>query len=347
MFAASIMLLVMADKPVTTCRFVVMAEDGRRSAVWRVWTGDKRPTDEVYAAHRMRASEVKFSLHSSGYRQFGHTRSIRGAMRAGDRAAIARWKRVEGAQLGEWDIALMLSFADSELRAIPGEIGSNVTRIPTAPDGQQTVVLVLTAESPVDDPDIGVIAALDREVGRRTVAIGALRWPVDPNQPKHHELRSELSASIPLVIQGIVNPEPFDLWFGETAGGGAPLALELARDEVESLPPLPPFKGEVLPWDECPADQLREEQLFCGLLVIQGDGNRQLYVDQRARCNHAELGRYAHELCDEAETDGYDGGWGHFSNGDRWTGISRPVVLDDHQLEWQDGGVIGTSPFAG
>ena len=206
---------------------------------------------------------------------------------------------------------------------------------------------MLTTESSVDEPDFGAIATLDREVGRRTVAVGAMHWPVDPNQPKHHELRSELSTSIPLVIPGIVNPEPFDLWFGATAGGGAPLALELARDEVESLPPLPPFIGEVLPWDECPADQLRAQPLFCGLLVIQGDGSRQLYVDQRARCNHSELGRYAQELCDKAETHGYDGGWGHFSNGDRWAGISSPVVLDDHQLEWEDGGVINPPPFGG
>lgn len=330
----------MANKPVTTCRFVVVAEDGRRSAVWRVWTGEKRPTDEVYAAPRLRASEVKFSLHKSGYRQFGHTGPTRGVMRAGDRAAVAQWQRVEGTQLGHWDIALMLSFADSELRTIPGEVGSKVTRIPAAPVGQQTVVLVLTTESPVDEPDFGAIAMLDREVGCRTVAVGAMHWPVDPNQSKHHELRSELSTSIPLVIPGIVNPEPFDLWFGETAGGGAPLALELARDEVESLPPLPPFTGEVLPWDECPHEEARTRELHCGVLVVGDDASPRLYVDQRSRCNHSELGRYAQELIDTAKASGFDGGWGWLDTGERWTGISTPRVLNDHNIDWVDGGEI-------
>ena len=334
----------MADKPVTTFRFVVETQDGRRSAVWRVWTGDKRPTDEVYAAPRLRASEVKFSLHTSGYRQFGPTNRARGVLRAGDREAIARWQRVDGAQVGDWDIALMLSFADSELRPIPGDISSNVYRVPAAPDGQQTVVLVLTTGAAVDEPDFGAIAMLDREIGNRTVAIGAMHWPVDTTQPTHHELRSALNTSIPLVIPGLVNPEPFDLWFGETAGGGAPLALELARDEIDSLPPLPPFTGEVLPWDECPHEEARKRELHCGLLVMGTDMRPRLYVDQRSRCNHSELGRYAQELCDTATASGFDGGWGWLDTGERWTGISTPRVLDDHSLDWVDGGSIPFPP---
>jgi hypothetical protein len=56
--------------PGGTIRF--NASDGtRRSANWRVWTSSN--ADDVYAAARLTAGEIKVSLHQSGSWQHGFT----------------------------------------------------------------------------------------------------------------------------------------------------------------------------------------------------------------------------------------------------------------------------------
>lgn len=337
----------MDHRPRNTFRFAVCAPDGRRSAVWRVWTGDKkRVTDEVYAAPRMRASEIKFSLHSSGYRQFGYTDKARAKLRAGDRHAVARWSRTDGLEVGGWDICLVLMFADSELRHIPGGLTDDVYRVPAAEEGVGTGIAVLTA--PLGTPTHGLdhepVALLDRSVGEATVAIVVSYGPFDPAVPLG--LRAESNQSIPLVIPGIVNPEPFDVRLGELPGGGAPRAVEIARDDIESLPALPPFVGDVLPWDECPDDSVRERSLACGLLVFGRDRSHRLYVDQRARCDHSSLGTIAQKCIDDVDRSGtFDNGWGALDTGERCTILSSRSNLADHGIFVEDGGSFEMPPL--
>lgn len=337
----------MQTRPANTFRFAVCAADGRRSAVWRVWTGDKkRVTDEVYVAPRMRASEVKFSLHSSGYRQFGYTGKARERLRAGDRHAVAQWNRGEGLEVGGWDIGLVLMFADSELRSIPGELGDDVFRVPAGPEGIGTGIAVMTAPrgTMTDGLEREPLALLDRSLGEATVAVVLSYGPLDPALPL--SLRAQTNESIPLVIPGVVNPEPFDVRLGELPGGGAPRAIEIARDDIDSLPALPPFTGEVLPWDECPDDAVRERQLACGLLVFGNGGRHRLYVDQRARCDHSRLGANAQKFIDRVyESGGFDNGWGVIETGERCTILSSRRVLADNGIEVDDGGSFEMPPL--
>ncbi|AFR48733.1 hypothetical protein KTR9_2096 [Gordonia sp. KTR9] len=329
-------------RPANTLRFVVCAPDGRRSAVWRVWTGDKkRVTDEVYVAPRMRASEIKFSLHSSGYRQFGYTGKARERLRAGDRHSVAQWNRGAGIDVVGWDLCLVLMFADSELRSVPGALGDDVLRIPAGPEGIGTAVAILTA--PLNTSTGGLesepLALLDRSIGEATVAVVVSYGPLDPALPLN--LRSETNESIPLKIPGVVNPEPFDLRLGELPGGGAPRAIEIARDDIELLPALPPFAGEVLPWDECPDDAVRDRELACGLLVFGSDGRHRLYVDQRARCDHSRLGANAQDFINRVYENGsFDNGWGSIKTGERCTILSSRRVLADNGIEVADGGTF-------
>jgi hypothetical protein len=55
--------------PGGTLRFAVTAEDGRRSADWRVWTA--RNSDDIYVAARQVVGDFKVSLHQSGSWQHG------------------------------------------------------------------------------------------------------------------------------------------------------------------------------------------------------------------------------------------------------------------------------------
>ena len=317
--------------------------------MWRVWTGDKRRvTDEVYVAPRMRASEIKFSLHSSGYRQFGYTGKARERLRAGDRHAVAQWNRGAGLEVAGWDLCLVLMFADSELRDIPGELGAHVLRIHAGPEGIGTGIAIMTA--PPDTPTGGLecepLALLDRSMGEATDAIVVSYGPLDPALPL--SLRSQSNESIPLLIPGVVNPEPFDLRLGDLPGGGAPRAMEIARDDIELLPALPPFAGEVLPWDECPDDAVRDRELACALLVFGDDGGHRLYVDQRARCDHSRLGANAQAFINRVyESGGFDDGWGAIETGERCTILSSRRVLAEKGIDVEDGGTFEMPPLDG
>ncbi|UAK38813.1 hypothetical protein K8O93_03340 [Gordonia bronchialis] len=294
----------------------------------------------------MRASEIKFSLHSSGYRQFGYTGKARDRLRAGDRHAVRQWNRGKGLEVTGWDIGLVLMFADSELRSIPGGIGDDVLQIPAGPEGIGTAIAVMTAPpgTTTDGLESKPVAMLDRSLGEATVAIVLSYGPFDPALPLR--LREEANESIPLVIPGIVNPEPFDVRLGDLPRGGAPRAIEIARDDIESLPALPPFVGEVLPWDECPDEDVRERQLACGLLVFGSDGRHRLYVDQRARCDHSRLGANAQKFIDKVyENGGFDNGWGAIGTGERCTMLSSRPVLAEHKIDVDDGGSFDMPPL--
>src|SRR4051812_1092543 len=69
------------QRDLTVLRFAVVSPDGRRSCEWRVWTGSRKPTNEVYMAPRSMGGELKLSIHSDGWCQHGLTGGVRASLR--------------------------------------------------------------------------------------------------------------------------------------------------------------------------------------------------------------------------------------------------------------------------
>lgn len=121
----------MGQKPVL--RFLVVAQDGRCSAEWRLWTGSKRPSDDTYLAPRHLAGKMKFSFHKDGSFQHGPTAPVREALRPGDRHALDRWTAPPATPTNV-RLAIILKFYERELS---GEIrkASDALQIPSGPRG--------------------------------------------------------------------------------------------------------------------------------------------------------------------------------------------------------------------
>jgi len=97
-----------------TCRFGVVAADGRRSSVWRVWTANQ----QVYIAPRSKGNEFKISLHDQVWRQaldanYAKLLETRGTWQ-GDRCFEKLQRPAENPS--GLTRALRIYFPDSELR---------------------------------------------------------------------------------------------------------------------------------------------------------------------------------------------------------------------------------------
>src|SRR3954462_2983609 len=95
-------------------RFVVSSEDGRRSCDWRIWTGSRKPSDDVYLAPGKLGGELKVSLHRDGWCQHGLDASIRSRLRSGDKHALHRWQIADELAPG-WRPGYRIRFPESEL----------------------------------------------------------------------------------------------------------------------------------------------------------------------------------------------------------------------------------------
>ncbi|BAD56234.1 hypothetical protein [Nocardia farcinica] len=320
-------------KLTNTVRFVVVAPDGRRSAEWRVWTGEKkRVTDELYLAPRKRAGEFKYSLHSSNYSQLGYVERARDRLRPGDKHAIDRWQLSDAEVLPNLRVALCLWFPESELREVDcSSLSADVIEVPAAPVGRARAVMILvgTAEASLDGLDL--VAVLDR-ASRGKVAI--IHLPVDLDPSLVPALHAREAHRIPLQIPGIEAQEPFT-WELVPGRDGTRLVVEFAPGErPPGLPPIPPFRGAVLPWNEIPEyfwtrfpAQYRAFNLACGLLIYGPDDTSRLYVDQRARCDHRHLGQECQDLCDAVDRGHVDAIWKPLPSRELHRIISTRAVL--------------------
>jgi hypothetical protein len=127
-------------------RFAVVADDARRSSEWRVWTGSKKPSDDVYVSPRSSAGRFKISLHKDGYCQFGLTDAIRKHVREEDRAAFDRWDQGPEVAPG-WRYGYGVPFAESELRHIERPLSSSVVKIQAPPPDASLGVGVLIGDA--------------------------------------------------------------------------------------------------------------------------------------------------------------------------------------------------------
>jgi len=127
-------------------RFSVASSDGKRSMAWRVWTGDRRPSDEVYVAPRHMAGDLKFSAHLSGYAQIGPTQRMRTRLSADDRYALSR-TQLDPVHGG---VVLRLVFHRSELR--PRQANTDELTIDLYDDEEALLLLVMVGPLPGDLP---------------------------------------------------------------------------------------------------------------------------------------------------------------------------------------------------
>lgn len=124
-------------------RFAVVAADGRRSSVWRVWT----QADEAYLATRSMAGQVKISLHASGYCQHGLTQRVRDLMPLGEQA-FDRWYQPQG-QPGVLEPAYQIYFPGSELLLQQEPPPPSASLIPLSTDEHEVSVGVFKVRMPL------------------------------------------------------------------------------------------------------------------------------------------------------------------------------------------------------
>lgn len=329
-----------AESDAVVMRLVVVAADGRRSCEWRIWTGSRKPSDDVYLAPRSLGDQLKVSLHRDGWCQHGFDPSIRGRLRSGDKHALDRWEIVEEIIPG-WRPGYRLRFPESELEVQP-DVDDDVTQIPASPADHSLMLDIFISEpSAVPIPTGGdamfrVVATLNRKSGGSVTVLASVHT-FDPTDVA--EAVDIQRASISWDIPGGLREETFG-WALGVADDGTRCCTEICMSKYtlpETVAPLPPFVGEVRPWPELPAAiQARED--LCGLLICRPTAQAILFVDQRSRCDHSRLGKTAEELRQSYLRGEIDKGWAYVGSGCYQTALSTPRLF-------QEGCDSGTIPL--
>ncbi len=314
----------------TVCRFVVVSTDGRRSSEWRVWTGQegKKPTDDVYLAPRTQIVDFKISLHKDGWGQYGLSQAVRDALRPGDRHAPLRWELSRTEMFPGWLPMYTIVFPESELDTVAPSDEAPIV-IPAPSSGNAIGVMILaSAGADVELPsglDEGVVALLDRKNGGK-VAVVAVPMPFDDGVLASLEVPP--SGMSPWAISGSqAESEPFG-WMVNAASDGTRMSTEFngLRRRTDREFVIPGFTGVIRPWDERPRV---DRDISCAVLVCPGGGPAQLYLDLRARCNHAHLASDVNDLVLAHGRGELDHGWGRLPNGDAYTCLAMPRVLEE------------------
>lgn len=125
--------------PGSALRFNV-TDGSRRSADWRAWT--VKNADDVYAAARLVAGEIKISLHQSGSWQHGFTSDdkAKGFRLPEQRRHFTIWQRPEEVMPG-WTRAVRILIPDAALqeRTSLATAKKPVADLLTTPDGDTTI----------------------------------------------------------------------------------------------------------------------------------------------------------------------------------------------------------------
>jgi hypothetical protein len=164
------------------------------------------------------------------------------------------------------------------------------------------VVLILGIAHPVDD---GWLTGL-------TEAMSKSQWWSPPENTQHDER--------------------FGGFFVERPELGCHGVMEVATDRRPSLEgrDLPGFEGRTLDWAEMPLSPPSGFQACAGLECQKGVPPK-LYVDRRARCNHAALAAEAVRLSKRYEERGSDSRWNVIGTDRHITFLVTPVP-HDHKL---------------
>lgn len=302
-------------------RFVVIASDGRRSEVWRAWTGSKQPTDELYIALRSEAGDgVKASIHGDGYRQHGPTKPLRVQLREGDAHALDRWRREDVPNvLNGVRFEYFVQFPTQDLtHPVDDADLEGVVTIGAADPDKAICVAVFVAEPGSDVVELEALcfASLGRRSGGGIYFV-AFQVPYRPIVvPDGQRSAWQMTPHDGPVSERFVfftGPSP------DEPRGVVELATDL-HSEMRGAPVAPQFNGEVHPWYEVPVEIAYEGHL-CGLLRCAPGKSASLFVDTASRCNVARLAQDANKLVDAWKRGDIDAGWDPQSDGSWFTGL--------------------------
>lgn len=304
--------MIISDMP-HILRFAVVADDGRRSSEWRVWTGSKKPSDDVYVSPRSSAGRFKISLHKDGYCQSGLTDAIRKHVREEDRAAFDRWDQGPEVAPG-WRYGYGVLFAESELRHIDRPLSPSTIKIQAPPPDASLCVGILVGDAstgPSLDLGEGRVEGYLARLSGGVVAICSFVIPEVPNWKA--EGREILQHPESAWYAGPPLSDEVQFAWGFT-GEGEELraAYEIAVDEPPSwtVPgALSGFNGQVRPWAEVPVAVPSGIDPCALLLMPIGETHPQLFLHEHARCVHSELQRTANELVQAHDSGQLDEGW--------------------------------------
>jgi hypothetical protein len=222
-----------AFRPGGTIRF--NASDGaRRSADWRVWTSPN--ADDVYAAARLTAGEIKVSLHQSRSWQHGFTADGKAtaSLSPGQSRHFTIWQRPAEIVPG-WTRAVQIIIPDAALQARPSPSTPKkpVIDILTTHSGDTTIAEIwLESAANLTPPPL----AGSQLAGRLSQPSGGTVWivgwrttlPWDPYQRFSQMVDSARSEAIRLDPNWTGNP-PLSICLHNPASQNGDLILcELA-----------------------------------------------------------------------------------------------------------------------
>lgn len=299
----------------------MIASDGRRSEVWRAWTGGKKPTDEFYVAPRAEGGAgVKVSIHSDGYRQHGPTESLRSQLRDGDMYALDRWCRGDAPRVSEGiRYEYFVEFPSQDLTHFVDDSGlEGAVPIEAADSDKATCVAIFVADPGSDVAELEAMsfASLGRRSGGGVylVALHVPYWPiVIPHRPTFVWQMTPYDGSPSHRFVFFTGPSP-----GKPRG-----AVDLAADlhpDLLGAPAIPPFNGEVRPWDQVSV-QISYKGHLCGLLRCAPGEQAALFIDTASRCNAAQLAQDANMLVEAWHRGDTDADWDRQPDGSWTTGL--------------------------
>ena len=306
-------------------RFAVVAHDGRRSAEWRVWTGSRRPSNDTYLAPRQLTSQLKISLHKDGSFQHGPTEPARQQIRSGDRHALDRWTAGPEESPGI-SIAYILRFYEAHLRTAP-ELDARTIRVPAPQVGQMLVVALFTTDHRTTEQDPALkdwdeFAVLPRK--DHEVILASTKMSYD-----HEVHESDLKDFAASTGYGW-RPHP-DLasapfgWAHGVGWGDIRYVDEFAEDYLDSLfaarTPLHDERFEIRDLSDLPTP-LPGDVEVCAVLRLTLLGRAQVYLDQRARCDHTALFEEAASLFADARNDACGTAWDRMEDGSLVSGLT-------------------------
>lgn len=259
------------------------------------------------------AGDLKFSAHRSGYAQVGPTQRMRSRSFPGDRQALSR------VELGPVDgqVVLRLLFHRSELRH--REAAADELTIAMRDEEDALLVLVVVGPLPGDLPQhfrtVGCVARRSSEPAYLVAG------PVEPAPHLLSEALETLSAPHQTWHMPVEwTYEQHGVIEATDGRAGPPVLVEFAVDNPppERVPvAFEGFSGQVLRFDELPIPAPDGVDV-CAAVWIDEAGQVRLYLNDRARCDHAHLGADVHRLVSAFAEAGPDEGW---------------TPLDQHRVE--------------
>lgn len=263
---------------------------------WRLWTGNRTPSDEIYLAPRHMAGDWKISIHSSGHRQSGPTKRLRDRLSPDDRWAESVWSQADE----RWLAAILIH----RVFLRPGPLRSDELAIEVL--DHEEAWLVIVTDEPLSDATLRHVGSISR---RSEPPVHVTLCPIPPTPDVINEITELVQnpgTSWSMPVDWADNP----FGFGELdIGANTPLLFEMANDADSGTHDQKWFKefpGDVRPIEDCPVEAPPDVDP-CAIVHLRSDHSATLYFAPHARCNHTSLVAYATAAMNRFWTAGPDG----------------------------------------